>query len=98
MIGRADNVANVAGTKVSLGDVTSLAEQVPGVRRAIAVAEPNGVTGQIVCLRYALDHLVDESATTARLEQHLRNHLPKEAWPRRWVLDAVAPATNGKRG
>jgi acyl-coenzyme A synthetase/AMP-(fatty) acid ligase len=34
VIGRADAVANVAGTKVSHAEVSDLAEQVLGVRRA----------------------------------------------------------------
>ncbi len=97
VVGRADGVANVAGTKVNLAEVAAAAEEVPGVRRAIAVAEPNPVTGQVVCLRYAPDPEVDAVRLASTLEEHLRQRLRKEAWPRRWVVDAVAPTRNAKR-
>jgi acyl-CoA synthetase (AMP-forming)/AMP-acid ligase II len=97
VIGRAGAVANVAGTKVSLAEVSELAEQVPGVRRAAAVAEPSPITGQIVCLKYATDPDYDPGAVTAALRAHLQSCLRKEAWPRKWVLDDVGPEVNAKR-
>ncbi|HOX04618.1 MAG TPA: class I adenylate-forming enzyme family protein [Candidatus Paceibacterota bacterium] len=98
VVGRADSVANVAGTKVSLAEVAEMAEQVPGVRRALAVAEPNPVTGQVVVLRYALELGRAEPAVLEALQAHLRGRLRKEAWPRRWVKDEVGLASNAKRG
>lgn len=97
VVGRADQVANVGGTKVSLVEVAEAAEQVPGVWRAAAVAEPNPVTGQIVCLHYAVSPDADPAEVTAALQNALRRRLRKEAWPRRWVLDAVGPGRNAKR-
>lgn len=95
--GRADSVANVGGTKVNLPEIAELAEQVAGVRRAVAVAEPNAVTGQVVCLRYAVDTGCDPVCVEADLQARLREKLQKESWPRRWVRDDVAPAQNAKR-
>lgn len=97
VLGRADAIANVGGVKVNLADVAELAEQVPGVRRAVAVAEASPITGQIVALRYAIDPAFAASAVTQSLETHLRAKLGKEAWPRRWEIDPVAPAGNAKR-
>lgn len=97
IVGRADNVANVAGTKISLARVAELAEQVSGVLRAVAVAEPNPITGQIVCLRYAVASGADSVAVEVTLQSHLRAALPKEAWPRRWVVDEVGAVQNAKR-
>lgn len=97
VVGRADGVANVAGTKVSLAEVAALAEEVPGILRAVAVAEANPVTGQVVCLKYAPDPKADGTQLSTALEAHLRSRLRKEAWPRRWVVDAVAPTYNAKR-
>jgi acyl-coenzyme A synthetase/AMP-(fatty) acid ligase len=97
VIGRIDSVANVAGTKVNLAEVAEFAEQVPGVLRAVAMAESNAVTGQVVCLRFAVASPEDAAAITARLQEHLRQCLRKEAWPRRWTVDEVAPAGNAKR-
>jgi long-chain acyl-CoA synthetase len=98
VVGRADAVANVAGTKVSLAEVARLAEEITGVRRALALAEPNPVTGQIVCLRYAIEPEADRQAVEQDLKKRLRRRLRKEAWPRRWEEDEVGPVANGKRG
>jgi len=97
VVGRADAIANVAGTKVNLAEVSDLAETVPGVRRALAVAESNLITGQIVCLKYAVDSDFDEREVTRSLKLYLQNNLQKEAWPRRWDLDPLKPARNAKR-
>jgi acyl-coenzyme A synthetase/AMP-(fatty) acid ligase len=77
--------------------VSDLAEAVPGVRRALAVAEPNLITGQIVCLKYAVDPDFDEREVTSSLKRYLQNNLQKEAWPRRWDLDPLKPVQNAKR-
>lgn len=95
--GRGDRVANVAGTKVDLIRVAELAEQVPGVLRAVAMAEPSPIAGQVVCLRFALERHVDADQVEAELQARLRAQLRKEAWPRRWVRDDVAPVNNAKR-
>lgn len=97
VIGRADQVANVAGTKVNLAEIGLLAEEVPGVARAVAVAEPNPVTGQVVCLRYAPAPGEDPAQVRQRLEAHLFPRLSKAGWPRDWVVDELAPAQNAKR-
>jgi acyl-CoA synthetase (AMP-forming)/AMP-acid ligase II len=95
--GRCDDVANVGGTKVSLTQVAELAEQVPGVRRAFAVAEDNAVTGQIVALHFAVEPGGNPDEIQARLEASLRQQLRKEAWPRQWIRDEVGLGPNAKR-
>jgi acyl-coenzyme A synthetase/AMP-(fatty) acid ligase len=97
IIGRADQVANVAGTKVSLAEVAAQAEAVSGVRRAMAVARSNPVTGQVVALRFALEPGADEASVRERLEATLRERLPKPAWPRDWTRDEVGLGHNAKR-
>ncbi len=97
VIGRADAVANVAGVKVSLAEVTDLAEGVAGVRRAQAFARPNAVTGQVVGLRYSFEGAVNPTAMLEVLQLTLRKRLRKEAWPRIWELDSVDPVNNAKR-
>lgn len=97
VVGRGDRVANVAGTKVNLDEVARHAEEVPGVRRALAVPAPSPVTGQVVCLRFAPEPGADPAEVRGRLEAHLRSALPKPAWPRQWDLDPLLPARNAKR-
>ena len=98
IIGRCDDVANVAGVKVNLGKVAECAEEVPGVRRAVATAQANPITGQIVCLHYELNADVAPQAARENLESHLRQHLPKAAWPRLWTEETIGLGPNSKRG
>lgn len=97
VVGRADAVANVAGTKVSLAEVAERAEEVPGVRRAVAVARENPVTGQVVALKYALDSGAVPADVERELQAHLRRTLRKEAWPRLWEPAEIGATVNAKR-
>jgi acyl-coenzyme A synthetase/AMP-(fatty) acid ligase len=98
VVGRADRVANVAGTKINLDEIGRLAESIPGIRRALAVAEPNDITGQIIVLRYAPEGGANaDGDVEPRLSTALRAMLPKPAWPRKWIQDELLPGTNAKR-
>ncbi|MCB1124957.1 MAG: acyl--CoA ligase, partial [Verrucomicrobiae bacterium] len=97
IIGRSDQVANVAGTKVSLAEVAALAEEVPGVRRARATAKASPVTGQVVVLHFEPEPGAGSRQVRAKLEQSLRMRLPKPAWPRDWIEERIGLAGNAKR-
>jgi acyl-CoA synthetase (AMP-forming)/AMP-acid ligase II len=97
VVGRADRVANVGGTKVNLDEVSRLAELGPCVLRAVALAEANSVTGETVSLHYSVKPGINATEVQVALEAALRKQLPKAAWPRRWVCGDVAPSINGKR-
>lgn len=97
IVGRSDQVANVAGTKVSLAHVAALAEEVPGVRRARASAKANSVTGQVVVLHFEVERDAEAEQVRPELERSLRARLPKAAWPRDWVEEEVGLAGNAKR-
>ena len=95
--GRADQVANVGGYKVLLADVAAAAEEAPGVRRAVAVARPNPVTGEVVGLRFTVEPGEDRERVRAAVEAHLRRRLPKPAWPRDWQEEDIGLGPNAKR-
>lgn len=97
VVGRADAVVNIAGGKVSLAEVSRVAEEVPGVRAAVAFAEPSSVCGQIVALRFTPDDGVSHRDLQNRLETHLRERLRKEAWPRHWEIGPIELGPNSKR-
>jgi acyl-CoA synthetase (AMP-forming)/AMP-acid ligase II len=90
-------VANIAGSKVDLDEVSRMAELEAGVLRAVALAESNSVTGEIVVLHFALKPGTNVGDARMALEEALRAQLPKAAWPRRWVHADVAPCINAKR-
>lgn len=97
VVGRADRVANVGGTKVNLDEVSRLAELEPGVLRAVALAEVNSVIGETVSLHYSVKPDMNATEVQFALQAAMRKQLPKAAWPRRWVCGDVAPFINGKR-
>lgn len=97
VVGRADRVANVAGSKVNLDEISGMAEKVPGVLRAVAMAEANPITGQVVVLHYEVEPGEAGGEMEVRLSAALRDRLPKVAWPRRWIQGQILPEVNGKR-
>ena len=97
VVGRADSIANVGGIKVSLDEIAGLAEEVPGVRRAVAFVNQSPIVGQIVGLKFTVDAGASAEDVRIKLERHLRGRLRKEAWPRIWEPGAVAVGNNGKR-
>jgi O-succinylbenzoic acid--CoA ligase len=95
--GRADSVVNVGGVKVSLDEISSLAEEVPGVRRAVAYALPSSIVGEVVGLRFEPDSDQATELVQRKLEALLRGRLRKEAWPRQWEVGPVRLGRNSKR-
>lgn len=97
IVGRADRVANVAGSKINLDEVSRAAEELPGIRVAFAFAEPNPVSGEIVALRFLPENGSAVEELQCRLEEYLRQRLPKESWPRRWEIGETDLGPNAKR-
>ena len=97
IVGRANDVANVGGVKVSLARVARQAEEVDGVRQATAFAVPSSVAGEVVGLRLSVAPGSEAEETRARVEAHLRQHLPKAAWPRHWETGEPEPGRNSKQ-
>lgn len=84
VIGRADEVANVGGTKVFLPLVAAAAECVAGVRRARATAYESPVAGQVVELEFSVEAGCDPETIQRSIKSRLQAELPKPAWPRVW--------------
>ena len=96
VLGRVNAVANVGGTKVSLGEVERAAEEFPGVWQARAFAMENPVTGEVVGLRVTPEKGCDATRLPADLEGWLRGRLPKPAWPRCWEFAEPVLGPNTK--
>ena len=69
MLGRADNIINVGGEKVSPVEVENLAGQCPGITECacISVPDPNGVLGQVPALYVAGNSKLSEDDVKAFL-------------------------------
>ena len=90
-LGRLDHQVKVRGFRIELGEIEQVAQRLPGVREAVAVAvgptrEPEiGVAARAVGL------------TVPDLREHLRAHLPAYIVPSRLrVVDALPVSPTGK--
>lgn len=89
--GRADDVINTGGVKVSAGMVQRLLESVPGVSAALVLGLPDAQWGQLIAAAIVGD--VDE----ATVDGLIRTQLGRAAVPRRVLRLAALPLlANGK--
>ena len=96
VVGRSDAVANIAGQKYNLSQISTAAEKCKSVIRAKAGTEPNPITGEIITLNLTFHPDLSEQqqlSALAEVQDWLRAQLPKAAWPRRWI---VAPPVLGQ--
>jgi amino acid adenylation domain-containing protein len=90
--GRIDHQIKLSGQRIELSGVESLCEQVPGIRRAVAVAEGND--DDLTLVAY-LEADVAQRKDSVVLE-HLAKHLPRGQHPTlRWV-NSVPLTPSGK--
>lgn len=69
ILGRKSEIINVGGQKVYPAEVEGIVQELDGVLDATVYAEPNALTGQIVCVRVALRDEEDPRAFARRLKQ-----------------------------
>ncbi|MFB8419259.1 amino acid adenylation domain-containing protein [Streptomyces albidoflavus] len=88
--GRVDNQVKLAGHRIELGEVESVAAGCPGVREAAAVVRQDA-TPPALWVYYSGD------AGPTALTEHAAAHLPASMLPTRWVRRESLPLTpNGK--
>lgn len=76
--GRVGNVINVAGEKVSPGEVESALESHPAVSEAQVLGEPDGIRGQVPVARVVVSSGVGEAELLAWCQDRLAAHqLPR---------------------
>jgi len=82
MLGRADDIINVGGEKVSPIEVENIAQEYGGVRECacIGVHDPEGIVGQVPVLYVAAENgMVDEDALLKYLARRMEKYkLPQE--------------------
>lgn len=89
MLGRADDIINVGGEKVSPVEVEQAAQEFSGVRMCacIGVDDPDGVTGKAPVL-----YVVPESGfQEAELARYLAGRLERYKLPKRYILVHTLP-------
>jgi acyl-CoA synthetase (AMP-forming)/AMP-acid ligase II len=97
ILGRASEMINVGGEKVSPAAVESVVLAMPGVRDALAYAEPNTLLGQVVAVDLVYDGGETGAALTAAVRRHCAAHLRAFEVPSRVRrVDAIAMGAHKK--
>jgi len=86
ILGRQSEVINVGGQKVHPAEVENVIQELPNVVGAVVFAEPNALTGNIVCAQVALAEKEDPKQLARRVKQHCRERLPPFAVPVKVIL------------
>ncbi|MGH3432286.1 MAG: AMP-binding protein, partial [Thermocrispum sp.] len=89
-LGRADDQVKVRGVRVELGEIESVLDEHPAVRRAVAVVrdEAPGGRGLVVYVDWAGEH----SAAPSELRELLSRRFPQTLMPQAFVLTTTFPA------
>ena len=77
ILGRKSELINVGGEKVYPAEVESVLQELDNVREVTVFAEPNAITGNIVCARARLVEPEPLPAFTARLKTHCRGRMER---------------------
>lgn len=89
--GRADDVVNTGGVKVSAGLVTTVLVRHPAVREAFVLGVPDAEWGQAVGAAVVAAPGVDRDRLRTDLEESVRAEHGPAAVPRRWAWPAELP-------
>lgn len=91
-LGRIDDEVKVRGNRVSLSEVQAVMETCPGVRSAVAIAEPSDTHGT-----HLIGYFVGRSVSVDQLSGHLAQQIPAYMIPTSFVeLDAFPLTAAGK--
>ncbi|AGB25697.1 amino acid adenylation enzyme/thioester reductase family protein [Mycobacterium sp. JS623] len=91
-LGRIDDEVKVRGNRVSLGEVQATMESCPGVRSAVAIAEPSDNHGSNL-----IGYFVGDFVSLTALRDHLARRLPGYMIPTSFVeLTELPLTTSGK--
>ena len=88
--GRLDQQLKVGGIRIELGEVEAVLRRHPGVREAVALAQPGGELHPLVA------YVVAAGVSPAELRQLAREHLPPAVVPAIVLLDRLPLTTSGK--
>lgn len=91
--GRADDVINVSGHRLSTAEIESAACTDPNVSEAAVVAIEDEITGQGLCFFIALKNIVDDEEAKASLKRTLRSKIGKLVNPQKIVICKGLPKT-----
>nr|AJA32486.1 acetyl-coenzyme A synthetase [Nosema pernyi] len=92
--GRADDVINVSGHRLSTAEIESAACTDPNVAEAAVVAIDDEITGQGLCFFIAVKQNISEEEASKSLRNTLRNKIGKLVNPKKIVVVKGLPKTS----
>ncbi len=96
MLGRADDIINVGGEKVSPVEVENIASEFDGIRECacIGVDDPDGILGRVPVLFVVSD---DNSFDEAEMVRYLSGRMEKYKMPQRYIQISELPRNQMKK-
>jgi acyl-coenzyme A synthetase/AMP-(fatty) acid ligase len=81
ILGRENDLINVAGRKVFPAEVEGVISEVENVSEVVVYGEPNAITGNIVCARIRLSAPEDEQQALSRIQRYCQQKLENHKVP-----------------
>lgn len=93
VIGRVDDLINIAGKKFYPSEVEDLLIKMPGVLDVAVATEKNEIIGNIIIAKFFIDPALEEFTFRAALKNYCENHMPSFMHPHRVILLKEPPIT-----
>lgn len=94
IVGRMDDLINMAGKKFYPSDVEDLLIKMPGVLDVVVLSEKNEIIGNVIIARFFIDSSIDEFTFRANLKNHCEEFIPPHMYPHKIILLKEPPITS----
>lgn len=94
VIGRVDDLINMAGKKFYPSEVEDLLIKMPGVLDVAVLSEKNEIIGNVIIAKFFNDSSIDEFTFRAALKNYCENQMPAFMCPHKVILLKEPPITS----
>lgn len=94
VIGRLDDLINMAGKKFYPSEVEDLLIKMPGVLDVSVLSEKNEIIGNVIIARFFIDPRIDEFTFRGALKNYCEDHVPAFMCPHKIILLKEPPITS----
>lgn len=94
IIGRSDDLINVAGRKFYPSEVEDLLIKIEGTKDVVVISEKNEIIGNILIAKFFIDQNIDEMEFRKKLKIYCENHVPHFMCPHKVLFLTEPPITS----
>jgi len=94
VIGRVDDLINMAGKKFYPSEVEDLLIQMPGVLDVAVFSEKNEIIGNVIIAKFFIDPSIDEFIFRGAFKNYCEDHMPAFMCPHKIILLKEPPITS----